>query len=145
MKKTLLFLLLGTSTLLSYGQHKTKGKDKSKADNKKEAVLPPPRVWIRNIPSYTTTHDLLVANPFMITDSVGCKVSGFTVSLMAPGHDFYAPLYSNTWEMTDIQKGVIKTCGDYKNVTLYIQDIHLNCHETDATSPPLTYYFNQDK
>lgn len=142
MKRIFLLVLLAGTTLLAYGQHKSKNKEKS---DKKVTVLPPPRVWIRGISSYTTTHDLLVANPFMITDSVGCKVSGFTVSLQAPGHDFYGPLYSNTWEMTEVQKGVIKTWGAYKNVTLYIQDIHLNCHETDATSPPLTYYFNMEQ
>jgi hypothetical protein len=131
--------------MLSMAQTKTKHKEKG-AKKEEAKVLPPPRVWIPNISSYETTHELLVANPMLITDSPGCRVSGFTVSLQAPGHDFYGPLYTNSNQglMTDVQKGVIKTWGAYKNVTLYIQDIHLNCHETDATSPPLKYYFNME-
>ncbi|MES2702232.1 MAG: hypothetical protein V4649_06310 [Bacteroidota bacterium] len=143
MRKMLLTGLVAFASLASYAQStKTKIKIKNK---QQETVLPPPRVWIKGISSYNTTHDLLVANPLLVTDSPGCRPSGFTVSLQAPGHDFYGPLYSNTWEMTEIQKGVIKTWGAYKNVTLYIQDIHLNCHERDATSPPLTYYFNMEE
>ena len=114
---------------------------KNKKGHAAAHALPEPRVWIRNISSYHTTRDEILANPFLITDSVGCKVSGFTVSLVAPGHDFYGPLYVNGNEMSDVQKGVIKQ-WDYPNVTMNIQDIHLNCHESDATSSPLKYTFD---
>ncbi len=133
MVRSLLVLALLLPVALVYGQKKKK--------EKKEATLPPPRVWIANIPSYNTTHDLLIANPFLITDSVGCKVSGFTISLSAPGQPFYGPLYVNGNEMSQVQKDVIKK-WDYPHVTVHVQDIHLNCHETDATSPALTYTYN---
>ncbi len=138
MKKILLLVVLIAPALISYGQ-------KHKKDKKAEVVLPPPRVWIANIPSYNTTHDMLVANTMLITDSIGCKVSGFTISLSAPGQPFYGPLYVNGNEESETQKGTIKKWADYPQVTVHIQDIHLNCHETDATSPALEYTYNFDK
>lgn len=135
MKKTLLALLLISSSLFAHA-HKHKHK-KEAADT----FPPPPRVWVANIHTYYTTRDSILAKPMLSTDSVGCRVSGFTISLQAPGHDFYGPLYSNTWEMTEVQKNVIKQ-WDYPNVTMYIQDIHLNCHEKDATSPPFKLGFS---
>jgi hypothetical protein len=133
MKRVLIVTALSVSATLSYGQK-----------NKKEKTsepLPPPRVWIANLPTYNTTHDLMVANYTLITDSVGCKVSGFTVSLSAPGQPFFGPLYVNGNEMSQTQKDLIKK-WDYPKVTVHIQDIHLNCHETDATSPALQYTYN---
>jgi len=137
MKRTLLLVALIAPAVLSYGQ-------KHKKDKKEEAVLPPPRVWIANIPSYNTTHDMLVDNTLLITDSVGCKVSGFTISLTAPDQPFYGPLYVNGNEESETQKSTIKK-WDYPKVTVHIQDIHLNCHETDAKSPALEYTYNFDK
>ena len=138
MRRTLLSVVLTVAaTACTYAQ-------KSKKDKKEVKVLPPPRVWIANIPSYNTTHDLLVANTMMITDSVGCKVSGFTISLSAPGQPFYGPLYVNGNEESETQKATILK-WDYPNVTVHVQDIHLNCHETDATSPALEYTYNFDK
>jgi hypothetical protein len=133
---TLLMFLL--PAVVTFGQRHKKDKEEEKQ------VLPPPRVWIANIPSYNTTHELMMANPFLVTDSVGCKVSGFTISLTAPGQPFYGPLYVNGNEMSETQKGVIKN-WDYPNVTVHIQDIHLNCHETDATSPALRYTYNDQE
>lgn len=138
MRKTFLLALLIAPAILSYGQ-------KHKKDKKQETVLPPPRVWIANIPSYNTTHELLVANTTLITDSVGCRVSGFTISLSAPGQPFYGPLYVNGNEESETQKGTIKKWADIPKVTVHVQDIHLNCHETDATSPALEYTYNFDK
>jgi hypothetical protein len=116
-------------SLASYAQkHKHK---KAAADE----APPPPRVWLANIHTYYGSKDSVLAKPMLSTDSVGCRPSGFTVSLQAPGHDFYGPLYSNTWEMTQAQKDAIIK-WDYPNTTLYIQDIHLNCHEKDAVAPP---------
>lgn len=133
MKRLLLLTVLTLPTLLTYAQKKKK--------EKTDTPLPPPRVWIANIPSYNTTHDLMVANTTLITDSVGCKVSGFTISLSAPGQPFYGPLYVNGNEMSETQKTTIKK-WDYPKVTVHIQDIHLNCHETDATTPAITYTYN---
>jgi hypothetical protein len=134
MKQTVLILLLFLPTLLSYGHHKHK-------KHKEENTALYPHVQIGNITTYYTTRDAILANPILTTDSVGCRVSGFTVSLQAPGHPFFGPLYSNTWEMTDIQKSKIKE-WDYKDVTLYIQDIHLNCHEKDAVANPFSVKFD---
>jgi hypothetical protein len=114
---------------------------KSKDQEHLQTTGAEPRVWISNIPSYNTTRAELLANPFLITDSVGCKVSGFTLSLQAPGHDFYGPLYVNGNEFSEVQKETIKK-WDYENVTLFVQDIHLNCHESDARSSALKYYFS---
>ncbi len=135
MKKTLIVLLFIMPALCAHAQkHKHK---KDLIDNSP----PPPRVWVANIHTWWTTRDSILAKPMLSTDSVGCRVSGFTISLQAPGHEFYGPLYSNTWEMTETQKGVIKQ-WDYNDVTMYVQDIHLNCHEKDATSPAFTLKFN---
>lgn len=116
-----------------------------KKKNKKEEaqVLPPPRVWIANIPAYSTTYDMIMANPLLITDSVGCRVSLFSISLTAPGEPFYGPLHNVGDKMNETQRGAIERWKDKKNVTLHVQDIHLNCHETDATSPALEYYYNE--
>lgn len=131
MKKLLLLLAAGMPAPCAIAQHGRKAEKKEQ--------LPPPRVWIKNTSAWTVTTDEILANPEMTTDSVGCRVSGFTVSLVAPGHPFYGPLYAVGWQMTDVQKGVIKQWKDYDSVTMYIQDIHMNCHESDATSPPITY------
>lgn len=142
MKKVLpvVVSLLLLPVLLSYGQ-KEKHKHKEKG-HKGDGTLPPPRVWIANIGSYTTTRDMLLTNQTLITDSPGCVVSGFTMSLMAPGgHDFFGPLYAHGNEFSQIQKDKLKE-WDFPNVTVYIQDIHLNCHNSDATSPALTYKYN---
>ncbi len=136
MKKSILFIALILAAFLSFGQSKKK-------QSKNE--LPVPRVWIDSIPSYTTTPDELLAHPTLFTDSVGCRVSGFSMSLEAPGHDFYGPLYSTTWEFTATHKEMIKKWHDYPNVTVYIEDIHLNCHEQDAVSNPIIYKFNVTK
>lgn len=139
MKNVLLFvLILLLIPCFSALAQKTR-RYRNKANIKNE--LPYPNVWIGNIRTYYTTRDSILANPILTTDSVGCRVSGFTVSLQAPGHDFFGPLYSNTWEMTEIQKTKIKE-WDYKDVTLYIQDIHLNCHEKDATANPFSVKFD---
>jgi hypothetical protein len=136
MRKLFLIVLLLLPAILSFGQHK---KHKKNVPIKKE--LPYPNVQIGAINTYYTTREAILANPILTTDSVGCRVSGFTISLQAPGHDFFGPLYSNTWEMTDIQKTKIKE-WDYKDVTLYVQDIHLNCHETDAVANPFSVKFD---
>jgi len=133
MKRALLVVLL-LPGLLASAQHKHK-KHKAAPEGKY------PNVRIGNITTYYTTREAILANPILTTDSVGCRVSGFTVSLQAPGHDFFGPLYSTTWEMTAIQKQKIQE-WDFKNVTLYIQDIHLNCHETDAVAHPFEVKFD---
>jgi len=137
MKRALLLALICLPALLSYGQRK---KDKKSAE-----PLPPPRVWIANIPAYNTTYDMIIANPILTTDSVGCRVSLFSISLSAPGQPFYGPMHCVGWEMNESQKAAIVRWKDIKNVTLHIQDIHLNCHETDATSPALVYMYNEEK
>jgi hypothetical protein len=43
--------------------------------------------------------------------------------------------------MTELQKSKIKE-WDYKDVTIYVQDIHLNCHETDAVAMPISVVVN---
>ncbi len=134
MKKICLLLLLLLPALISSAQHKQK-------KQKKAAELPYPNVWIGSIRTYYTTREAILSNPILTTDSVGCRVSGFTVSLQAPGHDFFGPLYSNTWEMTEIQKSKIKE-WDYKDVTIFIQDIHLNCHEKDAVANPFSVKYD---
>ena len=132
MKKILLFLLLILFAVPSFaGKHKKK---KSVEDTY-------PKVWVGNVRTYYTYRDSILANPMLVTDSVGCKVSGFTISLMAPGHDFYGPIHANGNEFTQQQKDLIKT-WDYKDVTFYIQDIHLNCHETDAVAVPFQLKFD---
>ena len=136
MKNVSCLLILLLPTLLSYGQ-----KNKHKHDDE---PLPPPRVWIADIPTYNTTHELMKKAHTLVTDSVGCRVSSFTISLSAPGQPFYGPLHAVGWEMTETQKGIIEK-WDYPNVTVHVQDIHLNCHETDATSPALKYYYNEQK
>ena len=132
MKKTLLLLLLITPSLLSYGQHRHK---------KEPAELPLPRVWLGNIHTYYTTRDSILADPTLHTDSVGCRPSTFSISLQAPGHPFYGPIYATTPELTQAQKDLIKQ-WDYPDVTFYIQDIHLNCHEKDAVGNPITLKFS---
>jgi len=132
MKKSWLLSLLTLSAFLSYGHQKHK-----KADD----PLPPPKVWVGHINTYSTTREQILSNPMMTTDSVGCRVSGFTISLQAPGHPFYGPLYAVGENFTQVQKDVIQQ-WDYPNVTFYIQDIHLNCHEKDATSPPFQLHFD---
>lgn len=132
MKKNLLFILLLLPSLISFGQHKKKN----------EPVEGPyPRVWVGNVRTYYTSRDSILVNPMLVTDSVGCKVSGFTISLMAPGHDFYGPIHANGNEFTQQQKDLIKSWV-YKDVTFYIQDIHLNCHETDAVAHPFQLKFD---
>jgi len=128
MKKIFLLLILLLPAILVTAKNKHKKK-------KEPEALPYPNVRIGNITTYYTTREAILANPILTTDSVGCRPSGFTVSLKAPGHDFFGPLYSNTWEMTKIQKEKIQE-WDYKDVTIYIQDIHLNCHERDAVAKP---------
>ncbi len=134
MKRVLLLAILAMPTLLAYGQKK-----KHKAEPE---ALPPPRVWIANIPAYNTTYDMILANTVLTTDSVGCKVSLFSISLSAPGQPFYGPMHCVGDHMNESQKAAIVRWKDNKNITLHIQDIHLNCHETDATSPALTYMYN---
>jgi hypothetical protein len=116
----------------------SKGRHNSGAPAPQSAVL---RVWISNIPSYTTTREQVLANALLVTDSVGCNVSGFTISMQAPGHDFYGPLYANGSALTDVQKDVIKK-WDYPNSTLYVQDIHLNCNGQDVRAPALEYKYD---
>jgi hypothetical protein len=135
--KYLMIVLLLIAAFGADAQKSSKYKNKAKAVKE----LPYPNVWIGDIRTYYTTREAILANPILTTDSVGCRVSGFTVSLQAPGHDFFGPLYSNTWQMTEVQKGKIKE-WDYKDVTLYIQDIHLNCHETDAVANPFSVKFD---
>lgn len=137
MKKVLLLAVMAVPAFVTYGQKK---KHKSEPEQ-----LPPPRVWIANIPAYSTTYDMIMANPTLITDSVGCKVSLFSISLSAPGEPFYGPMHCVGNTMNEMQKGAIERWKDKKNITLHIQDIHLNCHETDATSPALRYTYNEEK
>ncbi len=143
MRQAFLFLisLLMLPSLMCIAQNRKSKKKINDPTQTVSAVAPEPRVWIANIPTYNTTRADLLSNPFLITDSVGCKVSGFTLSLQAPGHDFYGPLYVNGNEFSDVQKEIIKK-WDYENVTLFVQDIHLNCHESDARSSALKYFFS---
>jgi len=133
MRKLLLICLLLLPVLL-YGKQKHK-------KHQEENTAAYPHVQIGNITSWYTSRDSILANPTLTTDSVGCRVSGFTVSLQAPGQPFFGPLYSNTWEMTEIQKSKIKE-WDFKDATIYIQDIHLNCHEKDAVANPFSVKFD---
>ena len=131
-KRLLLSLLLILSSVISFAQKHKKG----------ELVEGQyPRVWLGNVYTYHTTRDSILANTTLLTDSVGCKVSGFTISLMAPGHDFYGPIHANGNEFTQQQKDLVKS-WDFQGVTLYIQDIHLNCHETDAVANPFRVIFD---
>lgn len=132
MSKHLLFAL-ALLPALAYGQKQKK--------SKKVTELPPPRVWVGNVKNYNTTRDQILENPKLLTDSAGCRVSGFTISLQAPGQPFYGPLWAVGEDFTQTQKDVIKQ-WDHPNVTVFIQDIHLNCHEKDATSPPLQLHYD---
>jgi len=133
MRKLLLICLLLLPVLL-YGKQKNK-------KHQEENTAAYPHVHIGNITSWYTSRDSILANPTLTTDSVGCRVSGFTVSLQAPGQPFFGPLYSNTWEMTEVQKSKIKE-WNFKDATIYIQDIHLNCHEKDAVANPFSVKFD---
>ena len=134
MKNSLLVSVLLLSALVTFGQKKKKHNDEPPA-------LPPPRVWVGHIYTYNTTREKILSEPKLTTDSVGCRVSGFTISLQAPGQPFYGPLYAVGEDFTQVQKDVIQK-WDYPNVTFYIQDIHLNCHEKDATSPAFQLHFD---
>ncbi|GAA4466473.1 hypothetical protein GCM10023093_20680 [Nemorincola caseinilytica] len=118
-------------------------KKKSKKDAEAN-VLPPPRVWIANIPAYATSYDMIMANPLLTTDSPGCKVSLFSISMSIPDGTFYGPMHCVGNTMNETQRAAIERWKDKKNITLHVQDIHLNCHETDATSPALKYTYNTD-
>lgn len=132
MKKGFLILSLLLSSVISLAQK-----------HKKEPVEGPyPRVWIGNVHTYYTYRDSILANPMLMTDSVGCKVSGFTISLQAPDHPFYGPIHANGNEFTQQQKDLIKE-WNYKEVTFFVQDIHLNCHETDAVAHPFQVRFDR--
>ena len=133
MRKSILFLLLILPSLVSTAQPGHK--------KKKTTEGAYPRVWVGNVRTYYTSRDSILANPMLVTDSVGCKVSVFTISLMAPGHDFYGPIHANGNQFTQQQIDLIKG-WDFKDVTLYIQDIHLNCHETDAVANPFQLKFD---
>ncbi len=137
MKKVSFLLVLLLPALLSFGQRKKKHKSE-------DEPLPPPRVWIADIPTYNTTHEYLKNAEYLTTDSVGCRVSSFTISLSAPGQPFYGPLHAVGWKLSETQKNTIAK-WDYPNVTVHVQDIHLNCHEKDATSPALKYYYNEQE
>ena len=132
MKSSGLFILLMLSAIVSLAQKHKKEPEEGTY----------PRVWVGNIRSYYTCRDSILAKPMLVTDSVGCKVSGFTISLMAPGHDFYGPIHANGNEFTEQQKDLVKT-WNYKEVTFYVQDIHLNCHETDAVAHPFQLRFDR--
>ena len=132
MRKGILVLSLLLTSIVSFAQKQ-----------KKEPVEGPyPRVWIGNVHTYYTYRDSILANPMLLTDSVGCKVSGFTISLQAPGHDFYGPIHANGNEFTQQQKDLVKA-WDFKEVNFYVQDIHLNCHETDAVAHPFQVRFDR--
>ena len=131
MKRYLLLLLALPFTVHAQKQKK----------QKKESEAPPPRVWVGNVRSYNTTREQILTNPKLVTDSAGCRVSGFTISLQAPGQPFYGPLWAVGEDMTQTQKDVIRQ-WDYPNVTVFIQDIHLNCHEKDATSPAFQLHYD---
>lgn len=137
MKRFFVALLLTAPVIAVHAQ--------KKKHSSEPAELPPPRVWIANIPAYNTTYDMIMANPLLITDSPGCRVSLFSISLSAPNEPFYGPMHCVGDKMNESQRGAIERWKDKKNITLHIQDIHLNCHETDATSPALRYYYNEEK
>ena len=129
-----LLVALVVLPLMAYAQKQKKKKNEP-------AALPPPRVWVGNVRTYNTTREVILSNPKLITDSVGCRVSGFTISLHAPGHPFYGPLWAVGEDFTQVQKDVIQQ-WDYPDVTFYVQDIHLNCHEKDATATPFQLHFD---
>lgn len=101
--------------------------DKQGKKNKPEPAKPIVRVGTIN--SYLTTRAEILSNPKLTIDSP-CAIAGFSVSLVAPGHDFFGPLYAHGVNFTDLQIAKIKE-WDYPNVTIYIEDIHCNCHEQD--------------
>ncbi len=133
MKRSVLFLftLLLLPALFSYAKDKNKHK-------KKQAPLPVVRVG--NINSYMTTRAEILANPKLTIDSP-CAIAGFSVSLIAPGHDFFGPLYAHGVDFTELQISKIKE-WDYPNVTIYIEDIHCNCHEQDYAPPAIVLKYD---
>lgn len=100
-----------------------------KQSKKKKPEPAKPIVRVGTINSYLTTRAEILSNPKLTIDSP-CAIAGFSVSLVAPGHDFFGPLYAHGVDFTDLQIAKIKE-WDYPNVTIYIEDIHCNCHEQD--------------
>ena len=135
MKKSILFVLmmLVLPAVFLYAKDKNKHKKKTQGP-----VLPVVRVG--NINSYLTTREEILANPRLTIDSP-CAIAGFSVSLEAPGHDFFGPLYVHGTDMNDLQIGKIRE-WDYPNVTIYIEDIHCNCHEQDYAPPAIVLKYN---
>ena len=129
----LLLMLLLMPAVFSYAKHKQKKKQK-----KNQPVLPVVRMG--NINSYMTTRAEILSNPKLTIDSP-CAIAGFSVSLVAPGHDFFGPLYVHGAEMNEFQIGKIKE-WDYPNVTIYIEDIHCNCHEQDYAPPAIVLKYD---
>jgi hypothetical protein len=133
MKKLMLLLVifLLIPSVFTYAKHKKKQK-------KSQAVLPVVRMG--HINSYMTTREEILSMPKLTIDSA-CAIAGFSISLVAPGHDFFGPLYVHGDEMNDLQKGKIKE-WDYPNVTIYIEDIHCNCHEQDFAPPAIVLKYD---
>ena len=135
MRKLLLFvfLLLSVPMVFCYA----KDKNKKKKDAAKPAL---PIVRVGTINSYMTTRAEILSNPKLTIDSP-CAIAGFSVSLIAPGHDFFGPLYAHGVDFTEIQLAKIKE-WDYPNVTVYIEDIHCNCHEQDYAPPAIVLKYD---
>jgi hypothetical protein len=136
-KKYLMKLLAFFAALLFIPVAFSSAKDKHK-HKKKSPVLPVVRVG--NINSYMTTRAEILANPRLTIDSP-CAIAGFSVSLIAPGHDFFGPIYAHGTDFTEQQISLIKE-WDYPHVTLYIEDIHCNCHEQDYAPPAIVLKFD---
>ena len=127
-------ILLLTPFIFSYAGDKNKKKKATKAEPAK------PIVRVGSINSYMTTRAEILSNPKLTIDSP-CAIAGFSVSLVAPGHDFFGPLYAHGVDFTDIQLAKIKE-WDYPNVTVYIEDIHCNCHEQDYAPPAIVLKYD---
>jgi hypothetical protein len=75
------------------------------------------------IPTPSSRNEIL-KNGLLLADVINCRVTEYKFSLIAPGADFYGPIYVKGGELTDSIKHKIRL-QDGPGVKLYIEEVKI--------------------
>lgn len=104
----------------------------SQKDTKKAT----PNVLLAGVDAIDIPLKTIIANPQLITNMPGCKVTSFLISFLPKDGDYFGPFETKGDMIKENQINYLKEFTNIK-VKIFIETIHVNCNGTDVIDRPV--------
>ncbi|MCF8449355.1 MAG: hypothetical protein K9G49_05725 [Taibaiella sp.] len=95
-----------------------------------------PNVLLAGVDATEIPLKTIIANPQLITNMPGCKVTSFFISFKPKDGDYFGPFETKGDMIKENQINYLKEFTNTK-VRIFLETIHVNCNGTDIIDRPV--------